>query len=379
MRDGAQLSLYTGPVVPVAAPQSVVDALTEVTVTTRDVGPTAFQLTFGLSTRSPLHTVFLISGGVPLLFLRVVVAVTVNGTPSVLVDGVVTHHQVLPGADAGHSSLVLTGEDLSALMNQQDFSGFPFPAMPVEARVAALLAKYAVLGVVPAVVPSVLFDVSSPTGAIAAQRGTDLAYITELADRVGYVFHLDPGPKVGVSTAYWGPRVKAGVPQPALSADLDTGTNVQELSFSYDSQQNKVPTVFIYNELTKAVIPVPLPPITPLNPPLGLLPPLPTSIADLAPVDDGLAKRSVPQAVMIGLAKASGFAEAVTGEGQLDVARYGRVLQARRLVGVRGVGPAFDGLHYVTRVTHRITRGSYTQSFGLSRNGLLSTVSTVAP
>ncbi len=60
---------------------------------------------------------------------------------------------------------------------------------------------------------------------------------------------------------------------------------------------------------------------------------------------------------MIGLAKAAQWAEAVTGQGTLDVVRYGRLLKARQLVGVRGVGPAFDGLHYVTSVTHTIKRG----------------------
>jgi len=49
------------------------------------------------------------------------------------------------------------------------------------------------------------------------------------------------------------------------------------------------------------------------------------------------------------------------------------------LVGVRGVGPAFDGLHYVTKVKHKITRSSYQQDFSLSRNGLLSTVPVVVP
>jgi hypothetical protein len=82
---------------------------------------------------------------------------------------------------------------------------------------------------------------------------------------------------------------------------------------------------------------------------------------------------------MIGLAKAADYAEAVTGEGSLDVVRYGRVLRARQLVGVRGVGPAFDGLHYVTKVTHNLKRGSYTQKFSLSRNGLVSTVPAVVP
>ncbi len=54
--------------------------------------------------------------------------------------------------------------------------------------------------------------------------------------------------------------------------------------------------------------------------------------------------------------------------------RYGRILKARQLVTVRGAGAAFDGLHYVKKVTHHIKAGEYKQSFELSRNGLLSTL-----
>jgi len=379
MLDGVHLSLMIGPVVPIPAPQVVMDALSDVEVTTGDAGPTVFQLSFTLSGKSPLHTLFLLSGGAPLLFMRVIVAVTVGGTPTVLVDGVITNHQISPGADTGHPTLVITGEDLTALMNQQDFSGFPFPAMPAEARVAILVAKYAIFGVLPLVVPSILIDVPIPTGSIPSQQGTDLAYIKALAERVGYVFYVDAGPVPGVNVAYWGPQIKVGVPQPALNVDMDAYTNVQSLNFSFDNQKNKIPTVFIYNELTKVVIPIPIPPITPLNPPLGLIPPLPTSLLDLKPVDDSLSKRPIPQAIMIGLAKAARWAEAVTGKGTLDVVRYGQVLKARQLVGVRGVGPAFDGLHYVTSVTHKIKRGEYKQEFNLSRNGLVSTVPAVMP
>ncbi len=379
MVDGVHLSLSIGPIVPLPAPQVVMDALANIEVTTSDTGPTVFQLSFTLSSRSPLHTLFLLSGGAPLLFMRVIVTVTVQGTPNVLVDGVITNHQISPGTDVNHPMLVITGEDLTALMNLQDFSGFPFPAMPAEARVLVLIAKYAVLGMLPMVVPSVLIDVPIPTGSIPSQQGTDLAYINALADRVGYVFYLDPGPVPGVNRAYWGPQIKLGVPQPALNVDMDAHSNVESLSFSFDSQKNKIPTVFIYNELTKVVIPIPIPPITPLNPPLGLVPPLPTSLGDLRPVDDTLSKRPIPQAIMIGIAKAAKWAEAVTGEGSLDVVRYGRVLRARQLVGVRGVGAAFDGLHYVTKVKHKIGRGSYKQDFSLSRNGLLSTVPVVVP
>ena len=49
--------------------------------------------------------------------------------------------------------------------------------------------------------------------------------------------------------------------------------------------------------------------------------------------------------------------------------RYGRALQLRRLVGVRGVGQDYDGLYYVQRVTHKIKPGEYKQSFTLTREG----------
>jgi hypothetical protein len=379
MLKDVHLSLMIGPIVPVPASRLVMDHLDSIEITIRDQGPSVFQLSFMLSKQSPLQILFLLTGGQPLLFMRVIIAVTLSGRSQVIMDGVITHHQIKPGSNGSPSTLTITGEDLTALMNQQDFSGFPFPATPAEARVLLLLAKYAVLGILPMVIPSILIDVPLPTGNIPGQRGTDLAYIKALADRVGYVFYIDPGPKPGMNVAYWGPQIKVGAPQPALNIDMDAHTNIESLSFQFDNQKNKIPTVFIYNEITKIVIPIPIPPITPLNPPLGLIPPLPTSLADFKPVRDDLSKRSIPQAIMIGLASAAKWAEAVTGKGELNVLRYGRILQARQLVGVRGAGTAFDGLHYVTGVKHKIKRGEYKQSFELSRNGLISTIRKVIP
>ncbi|HTD87212.1 MAG TPA: hypothetical protein VK850_11600, partial [Candidatus Binatia bacterium] len=134
-----------------------------------------------------------------------------------------------------------------------------------------------------------------------------------------------------------------------------------------------LPIVFIQNPQTKVPIPIPIPDITPLNPPLGLIPPMPKNIE---PITD-TAKYSPIRGAMIGLAKAAKSADGVTANGSLDVLRYGRVLKARKLVGVRGAGAAFDGLYYVKSVTHNIKRGEYKQSFTLSRNGLLSTFQTV--
>ena len=69
--------------------------------------------------------------------------------PKCLMDGVMTNHEVSPGTDASHSILTVTGEDLSRVMDYVDFSGIPYPGMAPEARVLLILAKYAVLGIVP--------------------------------------------------------------------------------------------------------------------------------------------------------------------------------------------------------------------------------------
>jgi hypothetical protein len=379
MLDNVQLRLLIGPIVPLTPPRAVMDALSEVEVKVVDVGQSGFKLTFSIDKQSPLQILFLLTGGMPLLFMRVVIAVVVNGATTVLVDGVITDNNIAPGDKGSNSTLTLMGKDLTALMDQSKLSGLPFPALPAEARIALLLLKYAIFGVFPLIIPSVLLFVPLPIDQIPSQQGTDLEYIRYLADQAGYVFYIDPGPIPGVSKAYWGPQIKVGTPQPALSADFDAYTNVESLRFSFDQEKNKIPLVYIYNSQTGVSFPIPIPPITPLNPPLGLIPPLPTNLIppDLSAFRDDLSKRPIPQAIMMGLARAAQNAEAVTCEGSLDVTRYRNVLQARQLVGVRGAGPAFDGLYYVKGVTHKIKRGEYKQDFTLTRNGLVSTVPTV--
>jgi hypothetical protein len=368
MLKGYYLTLMIGPVEAVPVPQSVLDALVSLSVTSGSAPRSGFELVFNLSNQSPLHTMFLLAGESLLPIVRVIIVMTINGTPEVLMDGVITNQQVSPSQEAGHSTLTLTGGDLSAVMDLIDLSGIPFPAMPPEARVALMLAKYIFLGVVPEVLPSVLLDVPIPIERIPSQRGTDLAYINYLADMVGYTFYVDPGPQPGMSTAYWGPEIKFGTPQPALNINMDAHTNVENLTFKFDSHSATLPIVVVQNQQTKIPIPIPIPPITPLNPPLGAIPPIPLKIEWI----NETAKYNPIQGALIGLAKAAKSADAVTASGTLDVLRYGHILKPRKLVGVRGAGPAFDGLYYVKSVTHNIKRGEYKQSFELSRNGLVS-------
>jgi len=373
MVNGIHMTLMIGPAVPVPVSKDVLDALASVEVTNTTEGPSLFKLRFTLDKNSVLQTLFLLAGGASIPLVRVVVVVTLAGTPQVLVDGVMTHHEMTPGSGSQAPVLTIIGEDLTRVMTYIDFSGFPFPCMPPEARVLIILAKYAMFGVIPLVIPSVLIDVPIPVQQIPRQQGKDLDYVQQLANEVGYVFYIEPGPSPGSSVAYWGPEIKVGVPQPALNIDMDAQTNVESLNFSYNSDAAKLPIVMIQEPNTKAIIPIPIPNITPLNPPLGAIPPIPTDIE----VIDETAKYSPIRAALIGLAKAARSADVVTANGTLDVLRYGNVLKARRLVGVRGAGSAFDGLYYVKKVTHNIKRGEYKQSFTLGRNGLISTLSAV--
>jgi len=130
-----------GPMVPIAVPSTVIEALSEVEVKVEDMGTSGFQLVFSIDKQSPLQILFLLTGGSPLLFMRVVLVATVNGVANVLIDGVITNNQIAPGDKGSNSTLTITGKDLTALMNQTDWSGFPFPACPPEARVAIMLAK----------------------------------------------------------------------------------------------------------------------------------------------------------------------------------------------------------------------------------------------
>lgn len=372
LAKGIQLTLMIGPVIPMPAPRVVMDALDNVEVRTSAGAVGGFTLTFKFNSKSELNTIFIIAGAQnasPVMpALRVMLIVTLNSTPQPLFDGVMTNVQVQPGGQGQPGTVTVTGEDLTKVMDMQDWSGLPFPAMPIEARVALLCAKYAPFGLIPLVIPALFPDVPIPVEKIPAQQGTDLAYIRQLAEQVGYVFYIEPGPAPGANIAYFGPEMKVGVPQPALNVDMDTHTNVDNLSFSFDPTKGVLPIVFIQNQMTRAPIPIPIPNLNPLQPPLGVLS---TPLSNITVLKD-TARMNPMQAISRGLNEAKKSQDSVTASGNLDVLRYGRPLRARGLVGVRGAGVAYDGLYFVSSVKSTLKRGEFKQSFDLSRNGLIS-------
>jgi hypothetical protein len=373
MASPLYLRLLVGPVEAVPAPKPVMDALTSVEVNVSATGTSGFQLTFSLANSSPLQTLFLLAGGAPVPIMRVILVATFGGLPQVVMDGVVKHTEVVPDAMVGSSKLVATGEDLTAIMDLVDLSGLPYPGLTPDLRVLTILAKYSVFGIIPEVIPMIAPDIELPVERIPTQKGTDLAYIRQLAKEAGYVFYLEPGPVPGTTQAYWGPQIKIGIPQSALNVNMDAFTNVESLNLHYEPQSSVLPIVFIQEPNTKLILPLPIPPVTPLNPPLGLIVPVPQKIEEL----EDTAKLSPGQAIMRGIARASETADVVSADGSLDVMRYGQILKARQLVGLRGAGLAYDGLYYVESTKHQIKLGEYKQSFSLKRNALVSNLPVV--
>ncbi len=374
MLKGVHLTLMIGPAVPVPAPHSVMEALTSVQVTSGK-DRSGFQVTFTVGKDSPLLKTMLPAGYFDPMITRVVIMVSFGAIPNVIMDGIVTRQELSPSNEPGQSTLTITGEDLSIVMDVVDMV-MPYPAVPTIGRIYAILAKYAAFGIVPVAIPPIIPIAELPVSKHETQTTTDRAYLQSLARRAGYVFYVEPGPAPLTSIAYFGPNIRLPIPQPALNVNMDAHTNVESLSFSLDGLAKKLTVVTILDPVTKKIpIPIPIPNVSIFQPPLGLRPTPPSRI-ELSP---DYAKLSPDKAAEKVLGFLMNNTNAISASGTLDVLRYGHILRSRMLVGVRGAGLAYDGFYYVDSVTHNLKRGEYKQSFTLSRDGLISNTPKVLP
>jgi hypothetical protein len=367
---GTRLQLLIGPNVPLPASYAVVDAMRSIDIRTSDAGQDGFQMTFAIGYDTPLGS-NLLTLGIFEPLTRVIVMVINQGMPSVLIDGLVTDQQVVPSNRPGESQLTVTGVDISLKLdlkqksrtwsNRADFM-----------IVNEILLEYLQYGLMPRVTPTTDFHVETLT--TPSQQGTDLSYIRELAQRNGFVFFIEPTPVPGLVIAHWGPEVRLGLPQPALTMNMGPFTNVEQpLHFRYDAMQVTAPEVTITEPNTGLRIPVPLPNFTTV--PLALRP----SQATRTTLPRDTAGSSPAQALTRGISELASGANSVTATGQCDLERYGSILKARGLVGVRGVGFDYDGFYYVRSVDYHIERDKFTQSFNLAREGRGALLPMVVP
>ncbi|HEY6141024.1 MAG TPA: hypothetical protein VI670_24980 [Thermoanaerobaculia bacterium] len=366
---GVNLLMLLGDSVPLPAPYEMVRALTRAEVTSDAQNGDGFQITFALSKEQPIEY-SLLQGGALDPPARVILAALVGVVPQVLIDGIITHHQHAPSDEPGESMLTVTGKDVSVMLDLEE-KNEKYDNQPDFLIVTRLLASYAKYGLVPQVTPTT--DVPIMLDRIPRQHETDLQFIQRMATRNGFVFYVEPL-TIGVNRAYWGPPSRAGLPQPALTLGPGPAANLKSMHFTNDALAPVGTTGTFVEPITKSALPIP--PLPSLRiPPLVLKPASPLR----KQVTRDTANRNPASAATAVLASSMSAADPVSGSGEVDTVRYGNILRARQLVGIRGVGLSYDGNYYVRRVTHTIESGDYKQSFEVSREGTGALLPVVIP
>lgn len=400
---GAHLTLMMGPMVAVPVPVTLSEALVSVEITTADRGRSGFQLQFHVGRAGALDLVDHALLMHPLLrpFNRVVVVMRFEMVPQVLMDGVITQITLTPSEEPGASTLTVTGEDVSLMMDLTQMRT-PYPAMTENAIAMLIIARYAMYGLVPVVIPPFMIDAPIPTRRIPQQTGTDLEHLNSMAARYAYVFYVEPGPVPMVNKAYWGPPIRVGIPQKALTVNSGPHTNVTSLNFTYHALAPSMVLDLHQDTETNFPVSVVAPPVG-IQPPLALMPgaianagrfrtTVLTRALETAPTSGGdtHAKPGGDDEVPVGMSMVQAQIRAMAGvqaslertataSGELDALQYGDILRARSLVGVRGAGLTHDGTWYVQSVTHSIKKGEYKQRFTLEREGIYPMLPLVRP
>jgi hypothetical protein len=288
----------------------------------------------------------------------------------VLIDGVVTRYEVTPTTDPGTSTLVVYGKDITALMDLEDKIA-PYPNQSDFVIFSQVIGAYAQFGLIPA--PTTTTDTPLMTERIPWQHENDLAFVRRLAERNGFVFYTEPLP-FGTSIAYFGPENRLGVLQPPLTINMGTYDNLKSVSVSNDAMAPVAAKTTVLDPISGTDIPIPTMPSLRV-PPLSSSP---TQVRRTTILRNG-ASRSPSEAMTGVIAAGSRADEPVYATGEVDSIRYGGILRARKPVGLRGVGKSFDGSYYVRSVHHTIARGTYTQRFRASRDGLGSLLPALPP
>lgn len=376
---GIHLTLLMGPTVPVPAPPMLLETLESLRVTHDDTGRSGFQMTFHVGRSGPadLFDYPLLINPLLNVFNRIIVVITFNVVPRVLMDGIITDQQLDPGTAPGTGTLTVTGEDVSVMMDMEERSA-EHPAQDETVIASKIILTYAKYGLIPLVIPPPALDIPIPVERTPVQQGTDLQYLRDMAGRFGYVFYVKPGPAPLTNTAYWGPPERTGIPQGALSVNTGPDSNVDNISFRYNALGPATMAGNVQDRQTSQTLPV--------RTFAGTRPPLSSQPAYLANQPNVRTQqfRQSGLNAMQSFSRAQGqtdasMDDAVTATGALDALRYGNILQPRGLVGLRGVGYSHDGLYYVKQVTHDIRKGQYKQNFTLTREGMGALTPMVMP
>jgi hypothetical protein len=369
------LLLLLGKTVPKPVPSRINEAISKIEITQILGDRSGFQVSFQLN-RVELSEQLddpLIKETLLEPFSRMILGITIDATSEILLDGIITHHQI-QYTDEGEIIFVVTGEDVSIMMDLEEKSVL-HPSQAEHTIATKLISSYARYGIVPSVKAPPTIDTPTITERMPSQQETDLAYLHRMAERFGYVFYIRPGPISGKNTAYWGPARSTETPLPPLTVDMGSFTNVNSIHVQLDVLAATTVTGTLQDRKTNNVqsLSINRSQRTPLTDRSALSLQSPTRITQF---------RGTGHAQGRGTALAQATVDrsvdrAVTLTGMLDTLVYGAILQVGRSIAVRGMGNTHDGQYIVQQVSHSIANNNYTQQFTLFRDGVGALISRV--
>ncbi|HEX8354679.1 MAG TPA: contractile injection system protein, VgrG/Pvc8 family [Pyrinomonadaceae bacterium] len=296
------------------------------------------------------------------LWNRLVVTVTADDEEHELVSGYVTHLRasIAPAEEGSHVEIL--GMDVTSLMAlEEKLKDWPGKSDGDIAR--EIFQNYGLAAEVEET--GVMREEAVNT---TMQRETDIQFLKRLARRNGFDCFVKGG------RGYFRRPVLTDPPLAVLAAHFGEETTLTSFEAKADALR---PTRVESHQLDV----IAKEPQVAAVEESGLRPLGRDAALSLAPPDGVESRLYVKHAVgtTVGEMKNLGGAlveEAgwfVEGRGEVDTSVYGAVLQARRLVPVKGVGEAFSGLYYLTNVRHVFGGERYIQHFRGRRNALAPT------
>jgi phage protein D len=286
-------------------------------------------------------------------------------------DGFITDVDLQLGSEPDDAFINISGMDASVLMSVEE-KVVAWPDMSDSDIVQQIVSGY---GIAAQADPTA--TVHQETDTTIVQRGTDIQFVRDLAQKNGMEFYFETDDS-GTSNAYFRAPQLIGTPQPDLAIQFGDQSNLKRFDAHLTGQRPL--------NVKASQIDIPA-----NNPNIATA--ADTQLTKLGATDantliggplDSLVVPTEAQAQMLVLgpptsdaAEMQTFVQAVRDEaawfisasGEINSEAYQSVLRPRRLVLIKGAGSAFSGKYYVTRVVHEMNHeGDYIQRFEARRN-----------
>jgi len=367
--QGIRLILKMGKGRPKPVPYNVIIALTNIEVTDNAVTRDQFQMTFTAGKKQARDYGLLRAD----LFQpnnRVAIALQIGARVEPLISGVVKHFQLNPSNEIGMSTFTVTGEALDLILDMKERNA-AYHQQTDTSILQTIINDYASKGI-DLNISNKANNLEQPDDnhLVPRQYATDLEYIQQMAERNGFVFYSDPLPN-GDARMYWGPEIRSGPRQPPLTMNMASATNVTQLNFVQDTRTPFTTQGSALQEGSRQKSDDDISPPTQFD--VDDLAASETPSTDRIVLMREIAKYTQSRAESRARELMKAKFNAVTANGEVDTVRYGYIMRAGGVIGVRGAGALYNGDYYISMVKHVIERGKYIQSFTLQREGLGAT------